>query len=441
MSKKTSQKKILVKDYKKIYDFISSISQSMAKYMDENPNFEYQLYSKYITHSDIISKGKRNEREGYDKNYLYYLTTEELEERERLETDNISINDTYGNDINSNINTTSTAHQSCIGLASEVYDFLDIPNIQRLKRLSENAPKQIKVNDYANVYLVNDTVKYFNIEYTQKIFSNLNKTPNWNYDELKLNLSNSEFTEIDITEAAHGFGTTNDIEFQKLRMSIFLNDKIIIIESKNESEKNLFIILDKNPRFYTVLGEINTNWEEYLTNQYIKNVFDATNIIVEQNGLKKSRKDQSKWRKLLAEEMMNFSTNGKRIFCPISNINVDFEKVGTLLRASHIKRFEDCVSLEEAYDINNGILISANADALFDKHLISVDENGNIVYSNLIDVRLRAELRFDDRIFKYILTPKRKEYLAEHKRIFDLKEIERQSANYQFDDDFYEEEL
>lgn len=67
MSKKSSQKKILIKDFQSIYDFISSISPSCAKYMDEHKDYEYLLFSKYITHSDIISKGKRNEKGGYEK--------------------------------------------------------------------------------------------------------------------------------------------------------------------------------------------------------------------------------------------------------------------------------------------------------------------------------------------------------------------------------------
>ena len=46
-------------------------SASMVEYLEQNPNKEYSLYTKYITHSDLISKGKRNEKSGYDKNYLY----------------------------------------------------------------------------------------------------------------------------------------------------------------------------------------------------------------------------------------------------------------------------------------------------------------------------------------------------------------------------------
>ena len=436
MGNKTTQKRILITDYNNIMDFISGISQSIVNFMKEHSDFEYQMFSKYITHSDLISKGKRNEKEGYEKNYLYYLTVEEMIERDKKEKENKKINDQYVNNQNANIRTTSTAHQSCITLATDVYDFLDIPNVHKLKKtMGENAPKQVEINDYAKVFLVNDTMKYFTPEYTEKVFKNLQKEVPWKFDELVVPLSVGEFTPISITEAAHGLGTASNIEFQNLRMAMFLNDKFIVLEAKKESEKYFFIILDKNPRFYTVLGEINSNWEDYLTSQYIKNVFEATNRIeVTPKGLKKDRKDQAKWRKLLAEEMMNFASDGSKIFCPISFINVDFDTVGTLFRASHIKRFEDCNSLEEAYDINNGILIAANADALFDKHLITIDENGKIIYSFLIDDRLKHDLHFDDYIFKYLLTPKRKEYLAEHKKIFDQKEIDRQTPNYKNDD-------
>lgn len=271
------------------------------------------------------------------------------------------------------------------------------------------------------------------MDYTKKVFEKLGKDVPWNFDEYYFDLSDDDFTSINITEAAHGFGTQENIEFQILRMSLFLNDKFIVLESRKGDEKNLFIILDKNPRFYTVLGEINSNWEEYLNLQYNKSIFDATKSIQTKDGVKKTRKDQSKWRKLLAEEMMNFSANGSKIFCPISNMTIDFDKVGTLLRASHIKRFEDCETLEEAFDINNGLLISANADALFDKYLITIDEDGTIIYSFLIDKRLEMELNFNSTLFKYMLTPKRKEYLAEHKKRFEEEEIKRQSGNYQID--------
>ena len=87
----------------------------------------------------------------------------------------------------------------------------------------------------------------------------------------------------------------------------------------------------------------------------------------------KTRKNQSKWRLLLAEEMMGYTTNENEIFCPLTYITVNFDSAGTLFRASHIKGFADC-NVDEAFDINNGIIMVANADALFDKHLITIED-------------------------------------------------------------------
>ena len=40
---------------------------------------------------------------------------------------------------------------------------------------------------------------------------------------------------------------------------------------------------------------------------------------------------------------------------------------------------------EERLDVENGILLSPNIDSLFDKHLISFEDNGEIIISPLID--------------------------------------------------------
>lgn len=55
-----------------------------------------------------------------------------------------------------------------------------------------------------------------------------------------------------------------------------------------------------------------------------------------------------------------------------------------LLIASHIKPYAKC-NKNEKVDKNNGLLLSALADKLFDKGLISFDKNANIIFSNKID--------------------------------------------------------
>ena len=46
------------------------------------------------------------------------------------------------------------------------------------------------------------------------------------------------------------------------------------------------------------------------------------------------------------------------------------------LRVSHAKPWADCVTDAERLDVFNGFLLNANLDALFDRFLISFDEQG-----------------------------------------------------------------
>lgn len=55
-----------------------------------------------------------------------------------------------------------------------------------------------------------------------------------------------------------------------------------------------------------------------------------------------------------------------------------------LLRASHIKPWNKCSGKEERLDINNGLLLCAQHDALFDKGLISFDEEGEILITKYL---------------------------------------------------------
>lgn len=51
------------------------------------------------------------------------------------------------------------------------------------------------------------------------------------------------------------------------------------------------------------------------------------------------------------------------------------------LVASHIKPFIQCSNDDEAYDSNNGLLLSRNMDILFDQGYISFNDDGTILYS------------------------------------------------------------
>ena len=82
----------------------------------------------------------------------------------------------------------------------------------------------------------------------------------------------------------------------------------------------------------------------------------------------------------------------------------------------------------------------ANADALFDKHLITISDEGEIIFSELIknDRVLINKLLLTQPVFKDILNAERLHYLEEHRKVFAEKEQRRLSGNieyYEDDDD------
>ena len=83
------------------------------------------------------------------------------------------------------------------------------------------------------------------------------------------------------------------------------------------------------------------------------------------------------------------------------------------LVASHIKPFISC-EIHEAYDVNNGLLLSRNMDILFDQGYISFLENGHIIYVKELKDEIKEHLDIYnlDSIF---LNHKRLEYLRYHK--------------------------
>jgi putative restriction endonuclease len=60
--------------------------------------------------------------------------------------------------------------------------------------------------------------------------------------------------------------------------------------------------------------------------------------------------------------------------CAITGVGL-----AAVLRASHIKAWADCATDAERLDVHNGLLLVANLDALFDKHLISVGDDGVVL--------------------------------------------------------------
>jgi hypothetical protein len=392
-----------------ILDTIETISTYMFNYLSSNNSNEYLMIYKNISHSDLTNSGKRNgSNEDLEKNILYYLSNEEM-----------------NNMQNSDGRVFESAKQSNIYLPEDFYDFLGVPLLQRRIGYQELQHQHIKINEYARVYLVNDTLKYFQGEYTRKIIEKLNKKQKWKEEELYYELSKNDLTEIELHYAILGIGTKEDSIFHKLRKSIFKNDILCILVEKNSSQKSVYIMLKKNPLFYSIINDYNYKWSDHLLKK-LKEDESKLKLYLDANEEYESM-PQSTWKKALAEEMMNYTTNENEVFCPLTYISSNYENSSTLYRASHIKPKRVC-TLEEMIDVNNGLLLSANADALFDKYLISIGENCEILFSFLIftDQKLLASIKLlDNKLFKPLLNENRKKYIEHHRHVFFEKEKER----------------
>lgn len=102
--------------------------------------------------------------------------------------------------------------------------------------------------------------------------------------------------------------------------------------------------------------------------------------------------------------------------CNLCDINTT-----AVLRASHIKEWSES-SPEERIDANNGLLLCANHDALFDRHLISFEPNtGYICISSSIDKKQRKALNLSD-TYKITLSSRTKSYMQFHHKKFKEKE-------------------
>lgn len=93
------------------------------------------------------------------------------------------------------------------------------------------------------------------------------------------------------------------------------------------------------------------------------------------------------------------------------------------LIASHIKPCIDCLKEQredQAYDVNNGLLLSPTADSYFDKKDISFTDEGKILIGNAVAEAVRVDfekLSLDEEL----LNESRQRYLAYHRKLFQEK--------------------
>ncbi|ENL0922268.1 HNH endonuclease, partial [Vibrio cholerae] len=89
-------------------------------------------------------------------------------------------------------------------------------------------------------------------------------------------------------------------------------------------------------------------------------------------------------------------------------------RLETALKASHIKPWSQCDN-KERLDPNNGLLLVANADSLFDSGLISFNENGRLIKSKYLpEVELKLLLGRSD--YSLDLNESQKSFMEYHRK-------------------------
>ncbi len=107
----------------------------------------------------------------------------------------------------------------------------------------------------------------------------------------------------------------------------------------------------------------------------------------------------------LFKELLKIKYHGKCALCGI--------QTEQMLIGSHIKSWKDSSDAEKL-DENNGLLLCVHHDALFDKHLISFEDNGDLIISTTLTSSEQAELQIAA-IPSIAVTPAMKPYLADHR--------------------------
>ena len=120
----------------------------------------------------------------------------------------------------------------------------------------------------------------------------------------------------------------------------------------------------------------------------------------ERKGLVTSRVGQGEYRQALLDKF--------EAKCAVTQLGIE-----EVLIASHIVPWRDSND-HERLDSDNGILLSPNYDALFDKHLISFEDSGEIIVSPMIKPHQLSLLGISTEA-KISVTELMKPYLARHR--------------------------
>ena len=194
----------------------------------------------------------------------------------------------------------------------------------------------------------------------------------------------------------------NTIELD-LAIQIILNNAAFI--EKNTRGNNMYSNSLKQFRSYRITTE-----EVDTLNQTVIDIItkDTQISITERDSLIKSRVGQGSFRATLLEKYHGA--------CVVTGITLK-----NLLIASHIKPWA-VSSNAERLSTENGLLLSANYDRLFDSGLISFDDNKKIIVSRYVNEANKNRLHLIDEVTaNFSISTEMKHNLEYHRDVVFLK--------------------
>ena len=124
----------------------------------------------------------------------------------------------------------------------------------------------------------------------------------------------------------------------------------------------------------------------------------------ERKGLVTTRVGQGIYRKMILQKWDDK--------CGVTGCNIK-----NILISSHIVPWKDSNKFEKR-DPENGILLSPNLDSLFDRHLISFDDSGDIIISKKLLKEDLDRLGVNVKMKLFQVTDEMKPYLKRHRDKF-----------------------
>lgn len=183
--------------------------------------------------------------------------------------------------------------------------------------------------------------------------------------------------------------------------------------------KYIFKDISNKPPYYFTLSNADKVISYQNINQYkINSLLKAVDIY--QNALKKESNLSDEEKKALVKIRTNQGEFREKLLykynfkCPLTGF--ENEKI---LIASHIKPWSECSSKKEKLNENNGILLNALADKLFDKGLITFDNQGKIIYSKCLSesdtIIFKKQLKNQDNFLTEYINSEMIKYLDFHR--------------------------